>query len=200
LASLLVLGLAAWLFIYFKGQGQKRNIVQQEINIQEASVGINQYLNHKNFAGFMFEYPDNLILTETELDNDQVYAALELQAADGKKMILRIFDDNFVDSESWLDQFEINNAVVDLTNLLWVDIPAKRFESGAPTKLYTVAAENGVVYWLESPADSAFFIKAHEHLITSFRFDKSVNSPSSGIPSPQETDSETITLIEEVVI
>src|SRR3989338_2727731 len=108
IAAILVVLLAAGLFWYFKTQNPNSGLVQKEISIQEAGLGSSNYLTHDNFAGFSFEYPDNMTLKETELDNPAVYASVELAAASGETISLRIYDDQITDTDEWLKAFEAN--------------------------------------------------------------------------------------------
>ena len=198
IAAILVLLTASGLFWYFKTQNPNSGLVQKEISIQEADIKSDNYLTHQNFAGFSFEYPDNLTLKETELDNPAVYASIELSAPSDEMINLRVYDDQFADLDEWLNNFEAENVVVDMTNVLWADLSAKSFEAGTPRKLFTVAVESGIVYRLESPVGSSFIKSAHEHLVSSFKF--ASDSVSTSTPTvPTESDDDNITLIEEII-
>ena len=199
IAVILVVLLAAGLFWYFKTQNPNSGLVQKEISIQEAGIGSSNYLTHDNFAGFSFQYPDNMTLKETELENPAVYASVELDAASGETISLRIYDDRFADTDEWLNVFEANNVIVDMSNVLWADIPAKSFATGTPQKLYTVAIDEGVVYRLESPISSSFLREAHEHLISSFQFTQESTIGNQTQTAPEESEDAYITLIEEII-
>ena len=198
IAAILVLLTAAGLFWYFKTQNPNSGLVQKEISIQEADIKSDNYLTHQNFAGFSFEYPDNLTLKETELDNPAVYASIELSAPSGEMINLRVYDDQFADLDEWLNNFEAENVVVDMANVLWADLSAKSFEAGTPRKLFTVTVEDGIVYRLESPVGSSFIKSAHEHLVSSFKFAETGNGETT-TTAPQESEDDNITLIEEVI-
>ena len=199
IAVILVVLLAAGLFWYFKTQNPNSGLVQKEISIQEAGIGSSNYLTHDNFAGFSFQYPDNMTLKETELENPAVYASVELDAASGETISLRIYDDRFADTDEWLNVFEANNVIVDMSNVLWADIPAKSFATGTPQKLYTVAIDEGVVYRLGSPISSSFLREPHEHLISSFQFTQESTIGNQTQTAPEESEDAYITLIEEII-
>lgn len=198
IAAILVVLVAGGLFWYFKTQNPNKNLVQKEISIQEAGIASDNYLTHENFAGFSFEYPDNFTLKETELDNAAVYASIELKAATGEMMNLRVYDENFADVDAWIADFEKNNVIVDLSNVLWSDMEGKTFSAGTPQKQYTVAVEDGVVYKLESPVSSTFMRQAHEHLISSFQFTEA-DATTETVAAPTEVTDENITLVEEII-
>ena len=199
IAAILVLLTAAGLFWYFKTQNPNSGLVQKEISIQEADISSDNYLTHQNFAGFSFEYPDNLTLKETELDNPSVYASIELSAPSGEIINLRVYDDQFADLDEWLNNFEAENVVVDMANVLWADLSAKSFEAGTPRKLFTVTVEDGIVYRLESPVGSSFIKSAHEHLVSSFKFSSQSATTAETVAAPSENDDDNITLIEEII-
>lgn len=187
-----ITGLASWWWLRPR---EKESMVEREISIQEAQIDRGNLKKYNDPAGFNFDYYDSLSVTPLELDDKSVYASLELAGSDGQKMTLRIFDDSFDNSDDWLDHFEKTYVVLNLENLLWVDLSAKRFFYDAPQKLVTVAAENGVTYLVESSAETNYWMEQHKQLVDSFKFDESVYQ-QKGQTNP-ETSDEDITLIEE---
>lgn len=173
-------------------------LVEKEISIKQAEVPAIDTLTYKDSAGFSFEYPSLLKITEVEVDDDSIFSALELEDFKGDKMMVRVADSVYDNTDDWQEDFENKNVISDLDRVMFSDIPAVKFMFGAPILLKTVGVENKIIYSIENAADNGgFFDQAHTQVLESFRFDDSVYK--DGVEVEEESSNESIVLIEELL-
>lgn len=201
----LVIGLVAISIIgggsaFLLKQKSEDVFVEREISIKQAEVEKAETKIYQDTAGFEFEYPGDLTITEIEMDDDQVYSSLEIKDLMGEKINLRISDTNLVDLEAWQSEFEKTNVIIKINEVFWADIDGLQVEFGAPKQLRTVAIDSGVLYSIISPADDGYWDKVHQQIVNGFEFDESVYQETTTEKLEEDSSSdETIELIEEIL-
>lgn len=193
LAVTAVLGWAGWQF--FKPK-TKDSFSQKQISIKPAELPEVTKTTYKDWAGFSFDYPDILTVKEVELDNPQVYSSLELAGSDGKKLTIRVADTPNANLIDWQKSFNRQYSIRKIDQTTLADLPALKLAYGAPEMLLTVAIADGIIYQVESGADSGFWDRTHGDLVASWKFINVGGADSAGVSSSQ---SEAITLIEEAI-
>lgn len=168
-----------------------------EAVIKQATIPMAQISTWEDSAGFKFNYPANLKVTEMETEDNSIYSSLELTSVNGEKLNLRISDTAFPNLGSWQKDFEKTNLVTLVREMLWEDIEARQLIYGAPKRIKTVGVDSGVIYILDSQQDSSnFWEKTQNMIINSFEFTASTNIQTQ--PSPTSVN-ENIVLLEEVI-
>ena len=193
-----LIGIAAYLLL--KPQ-QKAIPSETELKIEGATVLSAETAVHQDWAGFSFEYPQELIIEEIELNDDSVYSSLEIGKANGEKLTLRISDTQFADLESWQKDFETINVIDTIREIYWANIPGLQLSYGIPKKMLTVAMENGVIYTLESQFDQDdYWDKAQQMVLNSFEFTEEIVQVEPEKTDLDESSEEAeIILLEEII-
>ncbi len=176
---------------------QKNNdsFVAQEISIKQADVQKEDRV-YEDYAGFSFEYPAEMKVEAVELDDSNIYSSLEILALDNTKLSLRIADTKLKSLEAWQKEFEDKNVVIEIKDVFFSDLNAKKVVYGAPKQMKTVSIEDGVIYELSSLADDGFMEKVHEQIVNSFEFSSEVFVEEE-TEEPETTTSGEIVLVEE---
>jgi len=177
---------------------------ESEVTIEQNVVLGSSTVIYEDWAGFSFEYTEGLIIQEVELDDDNIYSSLEIVGPDNQKIILKIANSQYQDLETWQEEFEKNNLVSSIQEIYWADIPGLQLLYGAPKKLLTVAYNDNIFYYLESPTDDGFWEKTHNNILNSFEFTlfETITDEIKPSPSPESEPEATpdIVLIEEEII
>lgn len=167
---------------------------QKEISIKQADIPDVTTVTYDDWSGFRFDYPDILTVKEVELDNPRIYSSLELAGSDSQRLNIRISDTAVAGLTEWQKEFNRQYSVRKINQTTLAGLPALRLNFGAPEKLLTVAIDNGIIYTIESQADSGFWNRTHEDLIASWQFTQS--QPAAAAAG---NENEEIILIEEAV-
>ena len=194
-AVLIVLATAGWAWRQLKPKASDTN-TQKEINIKPADIPQVATTVYEDWSGFMFDYPDILTVKEVELDNPAVYSSLEIYGADGKRLTVRVSDTETASLIDWQKSFNRQNSVRKIDQTTLAGLPAIKLQYGAPEMMLTVAIDSGVIYEIQNQADTGFWDRAHNDLVTCWQF----NNAATAQPASAETPTgEAITLIEEIV-
>ena len=127
----------------------KLGIVEKEISIKQADVPKIETLTYKDSAGFSFEYPSLLKVNEVEIDDDSIFSSLELVDNSGKKLIVKVIDTIYNDTDEWREVFEEKNVISKIKKVMFSDIPSIQFIFGVPISLKTVGVENKILYTMD---------------------------------------------------
>ncbi|MBU1085442.1 MAG: hypothetical protein ABIJ43_01875 [Candidatus Beckwithbacteria bacterium] len=194
IAVLVVLIINGGAYVLLKSK-KENEFIEKEISIKQAEVPTIETMIYKDSAGFSFEYPSLLSVTEVEFDDDSIYSSLELVDSSDKKLIVKVIDSVYDDTDEWQKVFEEKNVISEMKKVMLVDIPSIQFMFGAPILLKTVGVENKILYTIENPADNGgFFDQTHAQILETFKFDESVYGGNVN-----KTSGEDIILIEELL-
>lgn len=191
----------AGLTIYSSLKPGQEEFVQTEVNISELAT-TEEIAIYEDWAGFRFEYPQQLKVEEIELDDKTVYSSLEIAGLKDKKIGLRISDTKYEDIDQWQEEFETGNVIIEIKDIYWVDMPGRQLSYGAPQKLLSVTVDEQVIYILESPADrGGFWDKTHQMILNSFEFTGEAEpaEQKQEVDSPAEEEADIILLDEQVI-
>lgn len=197
LAILITLGIGAMAFWQLKLVNHKVK-PEAEINIKEAVLPLAKTLTYEDWAGFKFDYPESLKIEEVEIDDKTVYSSLELTAANGEKLNLRVADAEFKNIGEWQKEFEKKYLVTLVKDVLWEEMAARQLVYGAPKRLMTIAIDNGVLYSLDSLKDEyEFWEKTQNSIVNSFMFTQTAENQAKPAVTPEAN--EEIVLVEETI-
>lgn len=176
----------------------KSGFVEREISIKQTEVPTIETMVYKDSAGFSFEYPSLLKVNEVEIDDDSIFSSLELVDNNKKKLIVKVVDSIYDNTDEWQEMFEERNVINEIKSVMLSDILSIQFISGAPVLLKTVGVENQILYTIESLTDNGgFFDQAHLQILNSFKFEDFVYGDEG--ESINKTLDENIILIEELL-
>jgi len=197
LAILITLGIGAMAFWQLKLVNRKAK-PEAEINIKEAVLPLTKTLTYEDWAGFKFDYPESLKIEEVEIDDKTVYSSLELTAANGEKLNLRVADTEFKNIAEWQKEFEKKYLVTLVKDVLWEEMAARQLVYGAPKRLMTLTIDNGVLYSLDSLKDEyEFWEKTQNSIVNSFMFTQTAENQAKPAVTPEAN--EEIVLVEETI-
>lgn len=183
--------------------GVKDNFDEKQISIQQAEVDKLESRVYKDYAGFSFEYPGELVVQEIELDDKAIYSSLEIKSLEGKKITLRVSDTKIKNLDEWQTVFEEKNVIISIKDAFLADLNAKTVIYGAPKEMKTVAIESGAIYEITSLADEGYYERIQEEIVNSFEFKADVfqaEPESLGInPEDSKPVNEEIILLEEII-
>jgi len=168
---LLVVGILSIIFILALLFFSRRNQRKEEIinpSISETSptsfpaekVKLKTY---KDEAGFSFNYSSTLLVKEMVNQDENTYSWLEISDLDrpGEKISIKVTDTNLTSLEDWLkknrqDDWVVNETVVGGMNGKLIH---------GSQKITSVAIAKGIIFLIESPADSAGFWEEQQKII-----------------------------------
>lgn len=195
-AAIIVIGILGWTGWQLFKPKPKESFTQKEISIKQAEIPQVTTLTYSDWAGFKFEYPSVLAVKEIELDNPSVYSSLELTNSDNKKMTVRIADTVYPDLAAWQKAFAQDNSVRKIDQTTLAEMPGLKLQYGAPEMILTVAINDGILYQVQSTADSGFWTRTHTDLVDSFTLTNTQAAEPSARPAQEDG---AITLVEETV-
>lgn len=137
-------------------------------------------LTYKDEAGFEFTYPENLTIKDVSED-ETVYSSLEISSSQHEgKMAIKIADTLFTSVDSWLKSKEATGAG-STREITLAGMPGKQIQFSNPRRLVTIAIDEGIMYFLESPLDEAeYWNKIHNEIVSSFTLSDQTSAPPGG--------------------
>lgn len=177
-----VAGLIAVWVLFFKPAGQKPLVdstITQQILPQKAEPS-KTFLEYIDPSGFTFNYPDNLSITKKEIEDDNVYADLQLSSNETNgSLSLKVSDSKFKSLDEWLKSNKIesnkNTKEVKLGNLNALEVYLN-------DRLILASLDQGILFNIEMPLiEKDFWISVYNKILTDFSF-----------ASPDSTSSEEI--------
>lgn len=188
----IVIAVLAIFFIFQKKQAPVVSPIQTPGITQEKKP--ENLITYKDTAGFSFNYPENLTVRDVSGDEQTVYSSLELSSLqDEEKMIIKVSDTTFASVDAWLKSKEATGAG-STREITLSGMPGSQIQFTNPRRLVTIAIDEGIMYFIESPLDEAgLWSKIHNDIISSFTIDQTQTS------SPQVGGEEVIYEEEEVI-
>jgi len=188
--GLILIGLAVFSFIKKPSETNFSSPVGQDNFSPEISPSVEEKLKiYNDEAGFSFQYSDKLSVTEEANQDNQTYSFLRLNdvSRSGEILFIKVEDTQFATTDKWLagnkkPDWQINETVMAEMNGKYI-VTAE--------KLLSVAVSRGILFLIESPADSAgYWQKAQKTIRESFK----VNWPA-----PESVSSSLDSGIEEII-
>lgn len=169
LAGVLIAGvLTAFGIIFFKSQKEPLVSLPQIQKSPASPTVVEAEETYRDEAGFSFGHPKNIKVSDITPDEAAYYSKLSLKK-EGKELIISAKDTKYKNPEDWLNKDAPEDAsLVGAVSLGGVS--AKQYASDG--KLWTVAADQGVLYLIEGPKDNGFWEGLHELLVSTFSFSK----------------------------
>lgn len=125
------------------------------------------FLEYQDLSGFTFSYPDNLSIVKNEIEDESVYADIELTSKDvNGSLSLKISDSKFKTLDEWLDlnKGDAIPAEINLGSLKGKEIKLK-------DRVLLGALDQGVFFNIEVPkVEEEFWMKVYEKLLSGFSF------------------------------
>ncbi len=176
---LLLLGTVGLIIIVGKillfPNSQKASLGSSEQALNIPTVPSETTKTYTDPSGFSFSYPDNLSLAPNEL-TDATYAELQLSAKGvNGGLILKITDSKFTSADEWtksIRDIQGNPKEVKLGNL-------KALELKTPSGLKLASVDQGVLFAIEIPNLSDFWIKVYGKVLADFSFAPPVGDSTS---------------------
>lgn len=118
-------------------------------------------------SGFSFSYPDNLSLTNNQIEDIATYAdiKLSLNGVNGS-LSLKIADSKFKSIDEWV---KVNNIASNITTkeVRWGDL--KALEIKLNDRLLVGALDQGVLFTIEMPlVEEDFWMKVYNKMLADF--------------------------------
>lgn len=175
-AVFLIIAITAVSALLSQGR-QEEPLVQPLIQTQSESA---EPLLYKDEAGFSFKYPPALGVVEQATDDSTTYSSLELSSKDypNERLLIKITDTSFKSIDDWLTKNPQGRKIINFSGISLGGMQGKSFKYDDTKKNLVLAADSGILYFLESPADGGFWDLAFQTVVSSFQLTQ------GGVPSP----------------
>lgn len=142
-------------------------------------------------AGFSFNYPDNLSITNQEIEDDSTYASLILNANGvNGSLRLEISDSKFKTIEEWLKLNQGDSKEVKLGNIQALEVKTK-------DRLLLGALDQGILFTIEMPLlQEQFWTIVYNKILSDFAFAAPESTNSSAVNSSEDISFEGEEVIE----
>lgn len=189
LIVVLLVGLVVAIFWVFNLTGKKGPVANMPIQQAEKIVPSTTFKQYQDPSGFTFSYPDNLSITNNEIEDNSTYADLQLFAKGvNGSLNLKITDSKYKTIDDWLKQN--NSAAKEATKEAKLG-NLKAIEIQTPDRLLLGALDKGVFFDIEVPAvEKDFWMKVYEKMLTSFTFAPPEAAGSQGSTSTSDVSFE----------
>lgn len=132
-------------------------------------------------AGFILSYPDNLSITKKDIEDQSIYADIQLSSKDlSGSLSLKITDSKFSSLDEWVKSNTNdpkNSKEVKLGNL-------KAEEIRLSDRLLLGALDQGILFTIEVPlVEEKFWSKVYESVLANFSFAAPEAATSGGVDS-----------------
>lgn len=146
----------------------------QKTNLQSPSTISDTFIEYTDPAGFSFSYPDNLSLIKNEIEDDEIYADLQLNSNNvSGSLNLKITDSELNSLDEWEKLNTGTVKEVPLGNLKAKEIRLK-------DRLLLGALDQGIFFTIEMPLlEEDFWNKVYDQVLKSFSFE----TEESAIPT-----------------
>lgn len=149
-------------------------------------------LLYEDESGFSFTYSGDLEVSKQDFDENTVYSDLFLTKSN-EKIHLLVKDTSYSKIEDWLSKDPLAPKNTQVSGAITLSgVPAKQYSTAS--KLYTIAIDQGVLYFIESPKGDSFWEQAQDKIVDSFKFESESSTTTTGSGS-----SDTVYEEEEVV-
>jgi len=170
----LIIGLllAVALIFFWKAKSAKVvSPVGQEVESPgQAVLPSKNYLVYQDAAGFSFEYPDNVTISEKDIDETVGYAKLELNSADVVGGIkIAVVDSKLSKAADWFENNNVEIADFKINKKELADLEA--VEGRNDKKILLIALDKKVLFVFEVDLDKdGFWQKVYDQLSATFQF------------------------------
>lgn len=135
-------------------------------------------VKYEDEAGFSFEYPEDLVVKDVTPEDNLSYSVLEIG-----KTIIKVVDTRYSSVDNWLvkDPSASSGQAGTSREVTLAGMAASQIQFDNPRRLVTVTIENRVMYFIESPLESAgqYWNKVHNAIVGSFSLTESASPPSA---------------------
>ncbi len=201
-AVCLVVGVVGFFILNPKGSTKQ---TLNEPETQKEVVPSKTYIDYTDAAGFSFNYPDNISLTNRIAEDEEgsdpdAYADLQLFSKDKSGSInIRIVDTKLKTIEDWKEDNQIPDEITPTEKKLG-SLTAQEFKSKDRVMLASI--DQGILFTVDMPIiEEDFWNEVYDKVISDFRFgvtETEVAQAGSGVTSASSGD-EVIFEGEEVV-
>lgn len=164
----------------FLGKKEQKNSLQTPVSMtaeKEVSAKVvpsETFIEYSDPSGFLFNYPDNLSITNNEITDNSTYTDIQLYAKGvNGSLSLNISDTKLKTLQEWLKENQIS------ANIIPKDVKLgnmKAIEVKTTDRLMLAAIDQGILFTIEMPLiEEDFWMKVYEKVVSDFRF----NAPSS---------------------
>lgn len=180
LALCIITGLAIAGILISKATGQKASLTNPLVSQSkplEKILPSNTFLEYSDPSGFKFSYPDNLSITNKNIEDNSTYADLQLFSKEVSGSIsLKITDSKFSSLDDWLKASKISKTPkeVKLGNL-------KAQEIQLNDRLILGALDQGILFNIEMPGiEKDFWLPVYNKILADFSFAPPGDTASQG--------------------
>jgi len=145
-------------------------------------------------SGFSFNYPEDVVISKKEINDDDTYTNLELTAKDIRRSILiKITETQLKSIDDW---FLENKLATPIKDVEFGGLSGK--EAKALDKLTAVALDQGVLFTIELNSADEYWLSVYNTTLSSFAFVQTQVEPVADSASPDFAEGDVI-LEEEVI-
>jgi len=179
--SLVIISLIAWkIFSQKKIDLPKNDQAENTDVLSEESTPAPTNKEYLDESGFKIIYPNNLVMTKTDIVDENIYSELELTSEEKTgKLTIKIEASDITDIENWFTINKIKPGKKDQIKLS--DIKATQFT--IDNKIETIAFDQGIEISIvaDLKENKEYWTKINQQIISSFSFvdPKTVESPPS---------------------
>ena len=179
--AIAIIGTGFWVFNLNKQSSLATSNMNQSRNIVEI-LPSKTFKSYSDPAGFSFNYPDNISLTNNDLDGS-TYSDLKLTINEVEGgLSFKITDSKFKSNQDWVKTVgtELNTKEVNLGNL-------KALEIQKEDKLLLGAVDQGILFTVEvSLANKKdFWLEVYNKVISEFSFITAVQPETTAATSSE---------------
>lgn len=149
----------------------------------EKPVPTEHFSTYTDPSGFAFQYPQGIIVSPKKLQNNQLYASLELSSTGSAQTItITAEDSNLNIIDGWFKGDKKTSVFGTINKIKLADLDARQFE--ANNAITTIALDQGVLFTISTNAKKDRDLeKAYKKIVSSFVFvlpSQSIQNSSSG--------------------
>lgn len=133
-------------------------------------------VKYEDEAGFSFEYPEDLVVKDVTPEDNLSYSVLEIG-----ETIIKVVDTRYSSVDNWLAKDKEASGAGTNREITLAGMVARQIQFDNPRRLVTVTIEDGVMYFIESPLESAgqYWNKVHNAIVGSFNLTESASPPTA---------------------
>jgi hypothetical protein len=147
------------------------------------------YKIYEDEAGFSFSYPENVTVSQKDLEDESIYSSLELTNPEypEEKLIIKVSDTTQKTVDKWLKTIfkeeQIGSSEAKLATLNGIKV-------NYPKSLVFIAIDSNISFFVQSPKSNVFWTNTFEKILDSFVLDiaPKTTTSTSGISSSSTSD------------
>lgn len=167
------------MLVVFRGGTSKSSLQTPLSKIIEEKVQVTPSettIDYSDPTGFSFSYPDNLSLTNNEIEGNNTYADIQLfgKGINGS-LSLKVKDTKLKNLDEWLKENLIPSTLTP-KEVFFGGI--KAIEIKTPDRFLMAGIDQGILFTIEIPLiEESFWMKVYEKILSNFAF----TAPSQGV-------------------